>query len=151
MENQSNNMENQIGDQSENTKGQNSKLILGIGILALILIVILAIVFTGGSNTEEQQQQIENDPEQVIADYISIAYTDSGFIPPVVVSLESKVNFINRSNAPISLVIRGADGVDTYERLDSLEVGQSYMFELPSREYIVTETNRNRTLNLTVK
>lgn len=132
-------------------KNKKEKQIVIVGIILFFAFVIfgLIIYFDGNSelnkiNEQNNHKDQENIEEKENLTHINVLYTDNGFAPPRLVTLENRVNFLNRSGNSIDLeiiIVEGEKPTTTYGRSQNIDGKINYLVEFPEGRYVVREIN----------
>jgi len=144
-------MENLQEDQVLQEEGGNKTILVIVGIVLVAIIVAGLIIFSQNKTISpalDNEQEVE---EKVVANYVNIIYTDNGFVPPVLITEENRVNFLNKSSQPMNISLVGEEPVFTYGDPENVVVDSNYFVELPSGQYILTDLNNGSKLDINIK
>lgn len=145
----------------EDKKNKYFVPILVVSLLILIAVVFVIISFLNKEteikqiNQPQKPTQQEGAEEQKnVNDYINVIYTGNGFVPPIVISSEQKINFKNITSEDIELMVSQNDNDQNDSNLSQTMMvssdGSDMQNFLPG-EYTVTVVDSEDQINILIK
>lgn len=132
-------------------ENQKERKIVIIGLILFFVLVVFGVIMFLNRDTEIKQlnEPKNSGSEEEVYDFINVIYTDNGFVPPAVISSETRINFKNRTSEDVQMMLMGND-VDFDETIEVSSLGET-MQEFSPGEYTATVAGSERQINIRIK
>ncbi|NCS99099.1 hypothetical protein GW764_02825 [Candidatus Parcubacteria bacterium] len=130
---------------------KNNSQIKLIAIVVIVFAVIVAgfMIFNNSGSDKEQVIEEPVNEQEIVYDYINVIYTENGFIPPMVITSESKIKFKNRTSENIELEIR--ENGSEFSDIIKVNIGGEKMHEFFIGEYTATVVDTEEQIDIRIK
>jgi hypothetical protein len=132
----------------EENKNDKIKLIGSI-IVVIAVAVVGLLFFSGGNKAEVVVEEVVVEEQNKVYDFINVIYTDNGFVPPVVISNESRINFKNRTSEDVQIVL-SENGSNSEETINVVSRGEN-IYEFTTGGHTATVVSTQDQINIQIK